>query len=684
MSSMSAVLRGLLSVTLLLQATAAGLLSPVGKVVQMLEDIQSEVTAEGKQEQEVYDKFMCYCKSNMETLAQNIEAADKKLEPLQSEIESLSTKRSSLQKEVAEYGQDTLDASFGEQTARSLRRQQRDANKASAMELQKNIRILKQAIYSAKNAESLLQEGTAADLRKLVSELDLGELRQRQLLAFCDGREGGSALVVSVLRTLMEKMQKDFHELMEEENEAARSFGGLMVSKMGEGKAMTDELRVKKERLGEMKLQLIQMKLEMDKTEKARVEDRQFLANLQETCKARSQAWPETVALRNEELQALASTIQMLGSGENRALLKTSLGLDELSFLQLPEEDSDRRAAALKGLTDAKEALQSPAHGLEFISLAMQGKKVGVDEVKRMVDGLMTHLKSEQTGDEQQQAYCLRQYKAIEDKKTRLKVKHSETTAAMDELEETIGIMKQDMSQMREGIQWLDSSVAEATQLRKNEFAEFKASQAQTLKAKDLLAEAAELLREGFPEERVSLLAEVSAHLQDTPAEQSQADLGPSTQTSGVQGALRMLDDLVSDVDKRMAQAEATEKRAQADYEKFMQHSTSKRSDDASVLALKGAAKAHVESELWARQDIQTSTERAQSQSYSYKLALDNQCAPLLNKWDERVATRQAELKALQKAKDTLEAKANDDGSLPALSFAQVQSSSLRRARRSL
>jgi len=302
--------------------------------------------------------------------------------------------------------------------------------------------------------------------------------------------------------------------------------------------------------------------------------------------------------------------------------------------------------------------------------------------VKRMVDGLVTHLKSEQTADEQQQAYCLRQYKAIEDKKTRLKVKHSETKAAMDELHETVDIMKQEMSQMRGGIQWLDSSVAEATRLRKAELAEFKASQAQTLKAKDRLAEAADLLREGFPEERVSLLAEVSAHLQDDSAEQPQADLGPSTKSSGVQGALRMLSDLVADVDKRMTRAESSEKRAQSDYDKFMRHSTGKRSDDASVLALKGAAKAHEESELYARQDIQVSTERAQSQSYSYKLALDNQCDPFLKTWDEKVATRQAELKALQKAKDTLEAKANDDGSLPALSFAQVQSSSLRRVRR--
>lgn len=663
---MSVVLQGLLLVTLLLRTTAVGLLSPVGKVVQMLEDIQSKVTAEGKQDQDLYDKFMCYCKSNLETLAQNIEAADKTIEPLQFEIESLATKRSSLQKEVAEYGRDTLDANFGEQTARSLRRQQRATNQASAIELQKNIRILEQAIYSAQNTESLLQESTASDLRQLVSQLDLGDLRQRQLLAFCDGREGGSALVVSVLRTLKEKMQKDFSEVITAENEAARSFGGLITSKMGEGKAMTDQLIVKKERLAEMKLRLIQMKLEMDKTQKARAEDRTFLANLQETCQARSQAWPESVALRNEELQTLASTIQVLGNAENRGFLK-----DELSFLQLPEEENSR-AVALQGLTDTQEALQGPAHGLQFISLALQGKKVGLDEVKRMIDDMTAHLKSEQTADEEKRAYCLRQYNSIEEKKTRLKVKHSETKGAMDELEETVGIMKKDMSQMRSGIEWLDSSVAEATRLRKAEFAEFKDSQAQTLTAKDLLAEAADLLRKGFPEQGTSLLAEVSAHLQDAPAEEPQADLGPSTPSSGVQGALRMLSDLVSNVDKRMAHAETVEKRAQADYKQFMRSSAGKRSNEASVLALKGAAKAHVESELWARQDIQASTERAQSQSFSYKLALDNQCTPLLNKWEARVAQREAEVKALMKTKNTLEAQANDDGSLPALSLAQA------------
>ena len=40
-------------------ATAA---NPIRKVVTMLQNMQTKVTEEGKKEQDLFEKFMCYCK----------------------------------------------------------------------------------------------------------------------------------------------------------------------------------------------------------------------------------------------------------------------------------------------------------------------------------------------------------------------------------------------------------------------------------------------------------------------------------------------------------------------------------------------------------------------------------------------------------------------------------------------
>ena len=35
--------------------------NPIRKVVTLLQDMQKELEAEGKKEEELYNKFMCYC-----------------------------------------------------------------------------------------------------------------------------------------------------------------------------------------------------------------------------------------------------------------------------------------------------------------------------------------------------------------------------------------------------------------------------------------------------------------------------------------------------------------------------------------------------------------------------------------------------------------------------------------------
>jgi chemotaxis receptor (MCP) glutamine deamidase CheD len=52
--------------------------NPIRKVVTMLQGMQKRVTEEGAKEKELYEKFMCYCKTSGSDLAASIAAAEKK------------------------------------------------------------------------------------------------------------------------------------------------------------------------------------------------------------------------------------------------------------------------------------------------------------------------------------------------------------------------------------------------------------------------------------------------------------------------------------------------------------------------------------------------------------------------------------------------------------------------------
>merc|ERR1719454_1673068 len=61
--------------------------NPIRRVVTMLQKMQKQVTAEGKKEEELFEKFMCYCKNGKATLEASIEAAKNKNANLLSAIE---------------------------------------------------------------------------------------------------------------------------------------------------------------------------------------------------------------------------------------------------------------------------------------------------------------------------------------------------------------------------------------------------------------------------------------------------------------------------------------------------------------------------------------------------------------------------------------------------------------------
>merc|ERR1719146_573365 len=82
-------------------ATAADV-TPLEKVIIMLEDLQTEVVTEGKAEAKTYDKFACFCKDMTKEKVDAIKAGQDEQEALTSDIEELSARREDLDAKISE------------------------------------------------------------------------------------------------------------------------------------------------------------------------------------------------------------------------------------------------------------------------------------------------------------------------------------------------------------------------------------------------------------------------------------------------------------------------------------------------------------------------------------------------------------------------------------------------------
>merc|ERR1719181_658390 len=110
---------------------------------------------------------------------------------------------------------------------------------------------------------------------------------------------------------------------------------------------------------------------------------------------------------------------------------------------------------------------------LSFIAMALQGRKVNFGKVIKMIDEMVVVLKKEQQGDDDKKEYCEGAFDEADDKKKSLERTISNLEKAIEEGKEKIAQTATEIKALEEGIKHLDKSVAEATEQRKEENAEF-------------------------------------------------------------------------------------------------------------------------------------------------------------------------------------------------------------------
>merc|ERR1719473_1782906 len=135
---------------------------------------------------------------------------------------------------------------------------------------------------------------------------------------------------------------------MAAEEEAIQIYEELMAAKEAEIAAATKAIEEKLTRLGEVSVQIVTLKNDLEDTQEALAEDTKFLADLAKNCEAKKKEWAIRQKTRAEELLALADTIKMLNDDDALELFKKTLPSGAAaSFVQLDVTAGEVKAQAL-------------------------------------------------------------------------------------------------------------------------------------------------------------------------------------------------------------------------------------------------------------------------------------------------------------------------------------------------
>merc|ERR1719326_2491298 len=268
----------------------------------MLQMMSKKVGAEGKKQDELYENFMCYCDSNSGALQKSIDDANTKIPQLESDIKEAEGTKKQLEEDLKNHQQDRRDAKGAMEKATSMREKEHGEFSAENSELESNIDALGRAIPAIEKgmAGSFLQTLGANVLRKLVVSDKVNSLSDydRQLLASFlstsqQGKQGyapASGEILGILKQMKDEMEKDNAELKADEASALSGYEEMMAAKEKEIASATAAIEEKLGRVGEVAVQIVELKNDLEETQEALVEDTKFLADLEKTCETAKKA----------------------------------------------------------------------------------------------------------------------------------------------------------------------------------------------------------------------------------------------------------------------------------------------------------------------------------------------------------------------------------------------------------
>jgi hypothetical protein len=660
--------------------------NPIRRIVNLLQMMAKEIETDGEKDEEMHEKYICYCETNLKKLVDGVAALGDEIPQIEASIEEAVSTKTQLEADLVKHKKDREDAKAAIADATAQREKEKAAFDAEDAEDKANIAACGKAIKAIEKgmAGGFLQSSAATTLKNIVINRDMDRFSRMMLTDFLQsssGESGSTGEIVGILKQLLETMEKEHKEVVDEEAAAVAEFETLVDAKEKEIQAATEAVESKTEKNGEYAVKIVNLKNDLEDAQEALAEDQKFTAELKKGCATAETDYESRVKGRAEELVAVQETIKILNDDDALDLFKKTL--PSPSLLQVTDT-RDIRDSALQALSGVQNSQK-----LGFIELALMGKKVSFDKVIKMMDDMVVLLKEEQKDDEAQKEWCETEFETSEDKEVELGHKLEGLTAAIEEMTEGIKKLTDEIKALEDGIVALDKSVAEATETRKAEHEEFVTVAAQNNAAVQLLGVAENRLNKFYnpaaykPPQRRELTEEERIYVQSGGADPRDAEEAAAAQTgiagTGVTvfqqggvapppppatagaykkksagGPTALIQKLSNELKMEIQANEMDEKNAQEDYEELMAESASKRAADSKTITEKETQKAGLEGELGtAKKDLKATSTDLMSLK-EYVADLHGNCDFLLENFEVRKEARSGEIDAIGKAKAVL------------------------------
>jgi len=644
---------------------------PVAKVLRLLRDMTAQLDKEASQDQEMYDEMVCWCKTNDKSKTKAIadgQAHDKMLTAL---IPSLAAKSTKLEVEMEGLNKEVGENEEALATATTVREKELNEFRDEERSAVESISGLKNAVsalnkHHALNQEVLLQVNTAFARVQTLDKPNLGFMQkgpsqfQQAVSAFLQQHKDGSphqefapqsGEIFGILKGMQESFETNLVNSQEEEKEGVRAFNELKAAKTVEIDDAKEQVESKAEAKASTDEQLSTSKEDLEDTRSTVTADTEFLMDLQERCRNMDHTFEQRRKVRTDETAAVNQAIEILDSDEAHGQFSRTLGFVQLSSVSFSDASSRMDAArkqASRVLFDAARKLGNP----QLSILATAVKDDVFEKIKIMIDKLIVNLEQQQTDEVAQRNECIEDFNTNEKETYAKNSVRDDHVTKIESLTLLIKKLTDEIAVHQEEIKDMQIEIKQASNNRVKENEEFQTVVGDQRATQEILQKALEKLKAFYDKKAAAML---QVHVTTTHHRSSQSPppqgFGEMKKHGSSAGAMGMIEMIIDESKTTEDEAFKDEQQAQDNYEKYIKESNAAITTLNKSISDKTERKASADGDKLRAEDDLARVDEDLAQLAKINQDLHTECDYLMKNFEERQASRTAEMEALKKAK---------------------------------
>jgi cell division septum initiation protein DivIVA len=640
------------------QSAGAAAVTPVQKVIQLMEGMMTKGKEEKHAEQVQFAAYKQFCDDTTVEKTRAIKEAEETISILKADIQEYTATAAQLTKEIAAHDED-ISVWTGDMKAATKVREMEKADydamhkdySESVDALTRAIAVLKKQAHDRSQAGSLVQVSALNSLSLIPKEAKqaIDAFLQQdpdEGLAVsapeAEGYEFQSHGIIEMLEKLLDKFIAERTALEKEEMNTKHNFD-MLIQDLTAQKEQAIADRTEK---SETKAKKLQAKADaegsLQDTTTTMEADKKYLADTTATCEQKAADFESRQQLRAEELEAIAKAIEIISSGAVAGNAEKHLP----ALVQKSKALAMLRSETSNQIVQAKVAqfLQDRASQLNSRVLSALAVRVTADpfkKVKKMIKDLIVRLMEEANEEAEHKGWCDTELSTNEQTRKE-KTEAVETLhAEIDQLEASIAKLTEDISELSKAVAELDAAMSEATELRTKE----KATNEETIKdageAQTAVAQALTVLKEFYAKAGDATALIQQPEIFDSPYK------GMGAENGGVVGMLEVIE---SDFARLEADTKSSEAAAQKEYDSFMTDSKVDKEAKSTDIEHKTAKKQDESQALTVKKEDLEGTQKELDAALAYFDKLKPSCVDAGVSYEDRVGRRKEEIESLQEA----------------------------------